>query len=169
MAAPQNPFKKHGHARDNNHSPEYDSWQHARQRCNNPKAKGYAEYGGSGITMCDRWRDFSAFLADMGPRPEGTSLDRIDSKKGYEPGNCRWATPLQQAWNTRKVKMIEFNGKRMSVRGWARELGITHTTLQGRLAAWPLEKALTHAAVPAAERWKHWKSNDPEHSKQKLS
>jgi hypothetical protein len=70
------------------------------QRCTSPDHKSYAQYGGRGITICDRWRnDFLDFLADVGERPAGTTLDRIDPDGNYEPGNCRWATPLQQRHN----------------------------------------------------------------------
>ena len=72
-----------------------------RARCFNPNSDHYAEYGGAGITTCDRWKDsFAAFLDDMGERPEGKTLDRFPNRTGnYEPGNCRWATPLEQARN----------------------------------------------------------------------
>jgi hypothetical protein len=94
--------KKHGHSGDSR-TPEYRSWESAKQRCFNPNTTGYKNYGGRGITMCATWaNDFSSFLESMGPRPEGTSLDRINVDGNYEPGNCRWADRSMQRNNRRR-------------------------------------------------------------------
>jgi len=81
------------------YTPTYVSWKGMKQRCFYPRDKCFDIYGGRGITICDRWLVFSNFLEDMGVRPEGTTLDRIDSNGNYEPGNVRWATPTEQTAN----------------------------------------------------------------------
>lgn len=88
---------KHGHHK----SAEYQSWRSMLKRCLNPKTAGYRYWGGRGISVCDRWMIFENFLFDMGPRPPGTTLDRIDVEGNYEPGNCRWATLHEQIRNRR--------------------------------------------------------------------
>lgn len=82
----------------------YSSWRGMKDRCLNPNSVSYPLYGGRGITICDEWITFDGFLADMGERPEGMSLDRIDPDGNYEPANCRWATPQQQVDNRRMAR-----------------------------------------------------------------
>ena len=84
------------------HSRTYESWKHMKSRCSNPNYQYFASYGGRGIAVCERWEKFENFLADMGERPPGKSLDRIDNEKGYCPENCRWATHSEQMKNRRK-------------------------------------------------------------------
>ncbi len=87
----------HGHTDDRT----YSTWRNMLTRCGNARSENCARYGGRGIRVCDRWHKFDAFLMDMGERPPGKTIDRIDPDKGHEPGNCRWATPKEQARNRR--------------------------------------------------------------------
>lgn len=92
---------RHGHSPAGKSSPTYLSWANMLQRCNNPRHPRYADYGGRGITVCDRWVKFDNFLRDMGVRPNGMTLDRERNEGNYEPSNCRWATMLMQRRNSR--------------------------------------------------------------------
>lgn len=137
--------KSHGLSR----SSTYRTWVSMVERCRSKTSKDYPRYGGSGILVCDRWLNFSNFYEDMGERPAGTSLDRFPQQDGnYEPGNCRWATPKEQALNTKSVRLIEFNGIQDSLNGWATRLGVSRTCMVKRIKKWPLERALTQ---PRAE------------------
>ena len=87
-------------------SPAYQSWASMKARCLNKAHADYPAYGGRGITICQSWLSFDAFFSDMGPREKGQSIERIDNERGYEPGNCRWATNIEQARNTRKNRAV---------------------------------------------------------------
>lgn len=89
----------HGHCSDDKLSSTYRSWAAMIQRCTNPKHVAFKYYGGRGVSVCQRWRTFENFLADMGPRINGTTIDRVDNGGNYEPGNCRWATNSEQQAN----------------------------------------------------------------------
>ncbi len=92
----------HGHCAGRKKTRTYTTWASIQQRCTNSNASNYDRYGGQGIAVCDRWKSFASFFADMGERPEGTSIDRHPNNTGnYEPGNCRWATPKEQQANRR--------------------------------------------------------------------
>lgn len=114
---------------------EYKSWQGMKDRCNNPKSKDYPMYGGRGITVCDSWaHSFERFYADMGPKPFGYSIDRIDNAMGYSPGNCRWATNRTQSTNRRSTRFITIGDETLSISDWARRVGITHEAFAKRLS-----------------------------------
>jgi len=115
--------------------PAYLSWQHMKQRCQNPDSDGYYLYGGRGITVCERWQDFQNFWEDMGPTwRRGTSIDRYPDKNGnYEPTNCRWATPAQQASNRRTERIIDTPKGRMSVTQASDVFDIPRQTIFARL------------------------------------
>lgn len=115
------------------HPREYRSWKDMRARCNNPNDSDFADYGGRGIRVCDRWGDFAAFFADMGARPEGHTLDRIDVDGGYEPGNCRWADAGQQANNKRSNVVYEMDGRTQTLQQWCREFGTESSKVRYRL------------------------------------
>ncbi len=95
----------HRHALKAQHTATYNSWAAMKSRCLNPANPRYKDWGGRGITVCERWLSFGNFLTDMGEKPAGTSLDRIENAGNYEKSNCRWATPAQQAANTRNTKI----------------------------------------------------------------
>ena len=99
--------RTHGHATLGAPSRTYRSWRSMRTRCTNPRSTQWKHYGGRGITICERWALFENFLADMGERPPGLTLDRIDNGRGYEPENCQWATPKTQANNRRKTSTVD--------------------------------------------------------------
>ena len=114
----------HGATVGGRHSGAYRSWQNMKQRCDYPKSASYDRYGAIGIRYCEAWADFEAFYADMGDRPEGFSLDRIDPRLGYEPGNCRWIPNNEQAKNQRKTVRVVLDGEMMIQADAARRLEV---------------------------------------------
>lgn len=136
---------KHGHA-IGRRSPEYLSWRAMVQRCCDKNSNSFPNYGGRGVSVCDRWLDFENFLADMGPRPDGKTLDRWPDNSGnYEPGNCRWATLQEQAENTRTNHMISADGRTQTITGWSKELGVDPAAIRYRIRkmGWSPERAVT--------------------------
>jgi hypothetical protein len=127
-------------------SSEYGIWASMKTRCYNPKAINFADYGGRGITVCDRWRDsFEAFHKDMGPRPSARhTMERIDNDLGYEPKNCRWASYREQGQNRRSSRLLTYNGETLTASEWSRKTGIGTSTIDMRLSkGWPVERVLT--------------------------
>lgn len=126
------------------HSPAWRSWSAMRNRCNNPNAADYPRYGARGIRVCDRWSSFENFHADMGPRPDGTTLGRIDNAGHYAPGNCRWETIRQQARNTRTNVHVTHDGLTLTVIEWAERTGISAVAIYQRIdSGWPASEAVT--------------------------
>jgi hypothetical protein len=134
----------HGEGGVRRRTPEYKTWCSMLERCRKPQHRGYKNYGGRGITVCDRWIRFENFLADMGRRPPGTSLDRIDNNAGYDKENCRWATLYEQQGNKRNCVKLIHDGRAMNISDWARLTGIEKHTLGNRLrSGWSVSEALT--------------------------
>jgi hypothetical protein len=117
-----------------------------RDRCTNSNASRWEDYGQRGISVCPRWLEsFENFFEDMGPRPEGKTLDRINGDGNYEPENCRWATDEEQANNKSNTRWLEYDGERLPIRLWAKKLGLKMSTLKNRIYShkWPVERALS--------------------------
>jgi hypothetical protein len=125
---------KHGHSANGQVSRTFLSYMNAKSRCYNPRNRGYAEYGGRGIYMCDRWiNSFQAFLEDMGECPPGRSIDRIDVNGPYAPENCRWATPREQAVNRRSTVWVTIDGEKLCMADFAKKVGVPYKTIQTRV------------------------------------
>lgn len=130
--------------------PVYRVWIQMRSRCRNPNDDSFHNYGGRGIMVCPEWENFGTFHKDMGPRPKGCTLDRIDNNGPYSKENCRWATYKEQLNNRRNNRMLTVFGRTQTFSQWADECGIPWTTLRSRIEryGWPLEQAVTLARRP---------------------
>lgn len=155
----------HGHASSDGRTPEYAIWQAMNARCRNPKNPRYESYGGRGIAICEAWRDFAKFFADMGARPTPQhQLDRRDNDKGYNPDNCRWATPAEQMVNRRNTRFVEVDGKQMPLATLAHFCGIPANTLRARiLAGWDVPKATSTPVGPSGPKPKATRSHQTSH------
>jgi hypothetical protein len=102
-------------------------------RCTCKTDTAYKAYGAKGITVCDEWRSFDRFLADMGERPEGRSIDRIDNAQGYSIDNCRWATKKEQIRNRTNTRQLTVDGKTLSLPVWSELLGVSQRLIHSRL------------------------------------
>jgi len=122
----------------------YRQWSMMLDRCRNPRSQFFSRYGGRGIQVCDRWHKFEAFYADMGDRPAGKTLDRINNDGDYEPANCRWATPKEQCNNKALNRLLTLRGRTQTLSQWAIELGVNESTLRTRVGrGWSDERVLT--------------------------
>ncbi len=134
-------FTTHGQT----NSAEYNAWRGMRQRCLSPDNPEYERYGARGIKVCERWRSFENFIADIGEKPSPShSIDRINNDMDYSPDNCKWSTPKEQARNRRTSLMLEFNGIRQSAAAWGEQVGVGYKIISQRIKrGWSVEKTLT--------------------------
>lgn len=138
-----NPAYRHGHSCRGNLTPTYYSWANMKRRCNDPHNAKYPKYGGRGITVCERWNDFSEFLSDMGEKPTGLTLHRINNDGSYEPNNCTWADVRTQSLNKSTNRILEFKGLVATTKEWSERLGLSHVALRMRLhRGWSAAEAL---------------------------
>lgn len=139
---------KHGHSKRGKQTKIYRSWYHMVQRCINSNDRAYPDYGGRGITVCQRWTKFSNFLEDVPGWKPGLTIERIKNNKGYYPNNCRWATKKEQSRNKRNNRWATCFGKTQLLIEWSEEMGIPYRTLWYRIAksCWSIEKSLTTPA-----------------------
>lgn len=135
-----NPAYKHGHATRGKRPASYTHFMNMKSRCTIKSNKDYQRYGGRGVTVCDRWLNgedglsgYECFLADMGPKPEGMSIDRIDNTKGYSPDNCKWSTAEEQNNNRSSSRYLTIDGVTKTIAQWARVSGIGPKTIRNRL------------------------------------
>ena len=122
----------------------YKAWHGMIQRCTNPSHHKWPRYGGRGIKVCEQWLTYEGFVADMGARPDGMTIDRINNDGNYEPGNCRWATQLTQGNNRGNNRVVEIGGESLTMSEAVRKAGLNLSTVRWRLRnGWPIEKAIT--------------------------
>lgn len=124
----------------------YQVYNNMIKRCTDPTYPQYKDYGGRGIKVCDRWlKSVAHFVEDMGERPKGYTIERIDNDGNYTPENCKWITKKEQSYNRRNNRNITFGGKTQAITKWAKETGLGAMTIQCRIDryGWSIEKALT--------------------------
>lgn len=137
---------KHGAAKRKAALPEYRVWTGMWKRCINPNEKHYSRYGGRGIAVCDEWQDFTVFYREMGTRPSPAhSIERRDNDLGYSKANCAWATPKEQANNTRRNVRLTFQGRTLTIAQWSGLTSLAYHTIKNRVGrlGWTAERALT--------------------------
>lgn len=139
----------HGHSRNGKLTSEYNSWRNMLHRCNDPYNENYPQYGGRGITVCERWLDFRHFIFDMGAKPNAQyTIDRIDNDGSYEPGNCRWEGKKAQARNKTNNRIVTFRGREMTLAEACELAGLVRGVVDSRLnRGWTMERALNTQAL----------------------
>jgi hypothetical protein len=140
----------HGYTSYGDKSSEYQTWEQIKRKCHSPTHERYKDYGGRGITVCKRWREsFECFIADMGQRPKGMSIERKDNNAGYCPENCCWATRTQQARNQRSNRIVTLRGVTGCFAFICEHFGLNQNTVRARLHhGWTLDRALSHPVKP---------------------
>ncbi len=147
-------YRRHGHTRNEDgktvRSPEYVTWGSMKQRCADLSNR---TYGARGIKVCARWLDFNNFLADMGPRPPGHTIERKDNDGDYEPNNCRWACAHEQSLNTRATVRVSVNGEMLTAQQIALRCGIGSDLVRSRLrSGWSIERVMS---TPERNEWRN--------------
>jgi hypothetical protein len=147
---------RHGHTVGGVKSPTYTVWKNIKSRCTNPKRPGFKYWGGKGVGFDPRWKKFENFLADMGDKPAGLSIDRIDNAAGYCAENCRWATPLEQIHNRGITKMYTFRNETKKLVEWCALLGLPYGTMHRRIVRWgfTVEEAFDVVTNPIGKKRK---------------
>lgn len=139
--------EEHGRSYDKT----YRVWRSMKLRCGNPKDRQFKNYGARGIKVCERWlHSYANFMADMGPRPEGLTLDRKNNNGNYEPDNCRWATTKEQGRNMRKTRKVNYQGKEISFQDFVEQVEMNEKTLYIRIfkKGWDVERAVNTPVNP---------------------
>lgn len=139
-------YRKHDKSKAMKNEPTYITWKSMKARCNNPNATGYKNYGGRGIEVCERWNDYANFVADMGKRPDGMTIDRIDGDGNYEPSNCRWATDESQTNNRRTNHAVTYKGESLTISQLAKSVGVDRRCMRNalELKEWDGDLAVQH-------------------------
>lgn len=145
---------RHGHARSGHHSKTYRTWSQMIYRCSNPEDDSFKHYGGRGIKVCPRWADFENFLADMGERPDGVTIERVDNNGNYEPSNCRWASAKDQCRNRRSNRIFTINGTTACLAEFCENHGQPYAVVNMRInkLGWSIERALTTPVKPSSRQ-----------------
>lgn len=134
----------HGHTGGGKKTPEYQAWNDMMQRCNNPRHKSYASYGGRGITVSENWKSFESFYQDMGQRPSAShTLERLNNSLGYGIDNCEWQTWKEQSRNRRSNRLIQVGSVTLCIADWADRVSLPHWLIRNRLRqGWTAERAV---------------------------